>query len=89
MRRHRAGLDQLEGYERLHACLDSLHRLAILPFDREAALIFQELDRRRLRVGTMDLKIAAICIAHDATLLSRNLVDFEKVPGLRVENWLD
>lgn len=37
----------------------------------------------------MDLKIAAICIAHDAMLLSRNLVDFEKVPGLRVENWLD
>ena len=36
-----------------------------------------------------DLKIAAICLAHDATLLTRNLVDFEKVPGLRVENGLD
>lgn len=42
-----------------------------------------------MRIGTMDLKIAAICLAHDATLLTRNLVDFEKVPGLRVENWLD
>jgi tRNA(fMet)-specific endonuclease VapC len=37
----------------------------------------------------MDLKIAAICLAHDATLLSRNLRDFEKVPDLRTENWLD
>ena len=37
----------------------------------------------------MDLKIAAICIAHDPLLLTRNLVDFEKVPGLQVENWLD
>jgi len=89
LRRHRAGLDQLSGYERLHACLDSLHKLTILPFDREAALIFHSLERQRLRVGAMDLKIASICIAHDATLLSRNLVDFEKVPGLRVENWLD
>ena len=32
---------------------------------------------------------ASICLAHDATLLTRNLVDFEKVSGLRVENWLD
>jgi len=37
----------------------------------------------------MDLKIAAICIAHDATLLTRNVRDFEAIPGLRVENWVD
>jgi tRNA(fMet)-specific endonuclease VapC len=43
----------------------------------------------KIRIGTMDLKIASICLAHDALLLSRNRVDFEKVPGLRVENWLD
>jgi tRNA(fMet)-specific endonuclease VapC len=35
----------------------------------------------------MDLKIAAIVLAHDATLLSRNLSDFRKVPGLKVEDW--
>ena len=64
-------------------------RSTLLPFDREAALIFHSVERQRLRAGTMDLEIAAICVAHDATLLSRNLVDFEKVPGLRVENWLD
>jgi predicted nucleic acid-binding protein len=34
------------------------------------------------------LKIAAICSVHDATLLSSNLVDFEQVPGLRVEDWV-
>jgi len=37
----------------------------------------------------MDLRIAGITLAHDATLLTRNSVDFEQVPGLRVENWLD
>lgn len=37
----------------------------------------------------MDLKIASIAISHDAMLLSRNLRDFRKVPGLNVENWLD
>lgn len=89
VRRHRAGLDQLQGYERLQACFDALTKLGILPFDREAALIFHGFERSRLRVGAMDLKIAAICIAHDALLLSRNLVDIENAPGLRVENWLD
>ena len=34
------------------------------------------------------LKIAANTLVHAATLVSRNLRDFEKVPGLRVENWL-
>jgi tRNA(fMet)-specific endonuclease VapC len=43
----------------------------------------------RQQVGTQDLKIACICLAHDATLLTRNLADFKPVPGLRVENWLD
>ncbi len=35
------------------------------------------------------LRIASITLAHDATLLTRNSVDFAQVPGLRFENWLD
>jgi predicted nucleic acid-binding protein len=37
----------------------------------------------------MDLKNACITIAHDATLLTRNAVDFTRVPGLRFANWLE
>ena len=37
--------------------------------------------------GTMDLKIAAITIANDATLLTRNVVDFQRIPNLRIEDW--
>ena len=36
----------------------------------------------------MDLKIAAIARVYDALLLASNLRDFERVPGLKVENWL-
>ena len=43
--------------------------------------------RLKLRIGTMDLRIAAIAIAQDALFLSKNLTDFRKVPGLRVEDW--
>jgi predicted nucleic acid-binding protein len=35
----------------------------------------------------MDLKIAAIVLAQQATLLSPNLSDFRKVPGLQLEDW--
>jgi predicted nucleic acid-binding protein len=36
----------------------------------------------------MDLKIAAISIANNATLLSANLRDFDKVASLKVESWI-
>jgi len=46
------------------------------------------LRRAKVRIGTMDLKIASIALVHDALLLSANLRDFRQVPGLEVENWL-
>jgi len=36
----------------------------------------------------MDLKIASIALANDATLLTGNSNDFSNVPGLRIEDWL-
>ncbi len=42
----------------------------------------------RIRISTMDLKIATIGLVNDALLLSANLRDFQQVPGLRVEDWL-
>ncbi len=59
----------------------------ILPFDDATVAVFQDLWMQRLRIGTMDLKIAAIALANDATLLTRNASDFGRVPGLRVEDW--
>ena len=87
--RERAGADQIVAYTRFHCALKNLQKITLVPFDAEAAARFRELQRLRFRTGTMDLKIAAICIAHDATLLTRNLRDFDGIAGLRVENWLD
>jgi len=61
--------------------------IPLIAFDQAAAAIVQRLQKQRIRIGTMDLKIASIALAQDATLLSRNVADFEKVPGLRVEDW--
>jgi tRNA(fMet)-specific endonuclease VapC len=85
--RTRAVAHQVEAYRRLVQHLDNYRRIPVLAFDEAAAVVFQRLRRTRLRIGTMDLKIAAIVLSRDATLLSRNLADFRQVPGLRVEDW--
>lgn len=84
-----AGRAQITYYARYQHNMAMLNELMILPFDDEAATVFHRLQEQRIRVGTMDLKIASICIAHVATLLTRNLADFDKIPDLRVENWLE
>ena len=61
----------------------------ILPWDADAVSTLARIRSQGVRIGTRDLRIAAITLAHDATLLTRNSVDFAKVPGLRFENWLD
>ena len=40
-----------------------------------------------VRIGSMDLKIASVCLANAATLLTRNSKDFGQVPGLKFEDW--
>jgi tRNA(fMet)-specific endonuclease VapC len=79
----------VHAYRQFQNAIHDFADVTILPFDDEAADEFQQLRGLRLMVGTMDLKIAGIARSHAALLLTRNLVDFSKVPGLLVENWLD
>lgn len=67
----------------------TLAKWRFLPWTQAAQETFDMLQFQRVRIGTMDLRIASLALTHDTLLLSRNLVDFQKVPGLRVENWLD
>jgi tRNA(fMet)-specific endonuclease VapC len=85
--RTRFVVEQMEAYRRLHRQLHNYCRIPVLTFDEHAATTFQRLRRARIRIGTMDLKIAAIVLSCNATLLSRNLADFRQVPDLRVEGW--
>jgi len=90
IRKQKAGSEkQIHGYAQFQHSLELLMELTLLPFDAQAAAVFRDLRKHRPQAGTQDLKIAAIGIAHDATVLTRNLVHFTKVPGLRVANWLD
>ena len=78
---------QVVDYRKLNQLLENYRTIIVIDFDEKSALQFQALLKARIRIGTMDLKIAAITIANNATLLSRNLKDFNKVTGLKVEDW--
>jgi tRNA(fMet)-specific endonuclease VapC len=77
----------LAAYRELLDTLRKFCQLNVLAFDHAAQEQFATLQKQRVRIGTLDLRIASIALASDATLLSRNLRDFRKVPGLRVEDW--
>ncbi|WP_276748541.1 type II toxin-antitoxin system VapC family toxin [Chlorogloeopsis fritschii] len=59
----------------------------VLPFDAGAIAVFDGLRIQRVRVSTMDLRIAAITLSRNLVLLTRNINDFNKVPGLVIEDW--
>ena len=63
--------------------------LQIALFNAAAIDTFTRLKAAKIRVSTRDLKIAAIAISRNALLLTANRRDFELVPGLRFDNWLD
>lgn len=78
---------QIEIYGRLKNQLNNYCGLIVLTFDENAAVEFARLRKENPRIGTMDLKIAAIVLSQDATLLSRNRKDFGQITGLKLEDW--
>ena len=64
----------------------------VLPFDTEAAAVYgrlrADLERSGRPLAEPDLRIAAIALARDLTLVTGNGRHFGRVPNLRIENWL-
>jgi tRNA(fMet)-specific endonuclease VapC len=81
--------ERILAYQKLIERVNFFARWVVLSLDAESTAAFTRFRSDGIRIGTMDLRIACIALAHDATLLTRNSVDFAQVPGLRFENWLD
>lgn len=79
--------DVVFGYRRFETMLNFFAGARVLSFDEAAADCFEELHKARTRVGLMDLRIAAIVIANQMTLVTRNRNDFDRIPGLRIVDW--
>ena len=85
--RERQSRRQVRAYRGLSDSFGFFRPFHMAPFDEQAADLFDSFAS--LRVGTMDRKIAAIAIVNHALLLTANRRDYEKIPGLRFDNWMD
>ncbi len=59
----------------------------VLDFDEKAQIIFKKLRNLKIRIGTQDLRIAAIALSYNAILVTRNKCDFEQIPSLKIKDW--
>ena len=88
----RHGAERSSDPAREHAKLDAfLAPFASLPFDdlcaRRCAEIRHQLERTGTVIGPHDLQIAAIAHYHGLTLVTHNTNEFNRIPGLKIEDW--
>lgn len=81
----KVGLER--AYELFQETFSDTRRLQILAYTSQAESLYQQWKHHGIHVSTHDLRIAAICVAHNTKLITRNRWDFERIPGLAVEFW--
>jgi tRNA(fMet)-specific endonuclease VapC len=74
-------------YQRLTKTVESLSGWQILSFIEPAIHRYDQLRASGLNIRKMDLRIAAIALENGAAVVTRNRQDFQRVPGLSVEDW--
>lgn len=86
------GVARTASTRNLHALEQFLAPLEVAEFDRAAAAAYGPLHTRLEAAGTpigpLDTQIAAHALALGVTLVSNNTREFERVPGLRLEDWV-
>jgi tRNA(fMet)-specific endonuclease VapC len=81
------GAARVRGYALLLGTVRLFNHLPLLPFDQAAETEYQRLRAQHPRLGTQDLRIAAVAFVNALTLLTRNRRDFSLVPSLRIDDW--
>ena len=65
--------------------------LEVAPFDRQATAVYGKLraalEKKGQSIGSLDLLIAAHAVRLDVRLVTHNVREFGRVPGLRIEDW--
>jgi tRNA(fMet)-specific endonuclease VapC len=86
--RRAARPDQIEAaYTQLIQAVTHLGALPMLTFSQAAIAEYDRLKVLKLNVKKYDLRIAAIALVNNAVVVTRNVRDFGRVPGLVVEDW--
>ena len=89
LRRAKSDAEIAYAYQGLTNSLRLLSGFYVMTFSEAAIARYHSLLAMKLNVGKMDLRIAAIALEEGATVITRNLRDFQRVPELICENWAD
>lgn len=89
IRRMKEPEKQVPAYSELAGLVDFFRYWTVLNFDTAAAESFTGFRKQKIRTGTMDLKIASIAVTQKCLLLTANTRDFEMVPGIQIEDWVN
>jgi tRNA(fMet)-specific endonuclease VapC len=90
IRRAQAGRIRLtldRAYDHFRDAIEGTRQYRILPYTVAAHGLVLQWQQAKIRVGTQDMRIAAICIDHGATLVTRNARDYTQLPGLTLDVW--
>ena len=89
LRRAQSNKETAFAYQLLTDSVRVIAEFHIVTFSAPAIARYNSLLAMKLNVGKMDLRIAAIALEAGATVITRNLRDFERVPELACENWAE
>ncbi len=74
-------------YKGLSDGIKYFNNVKLLDFTQDADTCYKDLVRQKNRIGTRDLRIAAIVLSVNGIVVTRNRKDFAKVPNLTIEDW--
>jgi len=87
IRRARSDEAVVRAYRNLLATSLYFRRITVIGFDEQAQSIFRRFRGQGIRIGTHDLRIAATALSNGATLVTRNVRDFARIPSLSIADW--
>jgi len=74
-------------YAEMTSTVTFLAVLRVLTFNEGAIARYKALQALKLNIGKMDLRIAAIALEFGGIVVTQNVRDFERIPGLIIEDW--
>ncbi len=87
VRRAKTDVTITRAYQNLGVTAQFFQTITVIGFDKAALNIVKNRRAQKIRVGTQDMRIAAITLSQNATLLTRYQREKKKIPSLKFEDW--
>jgi tRNA(fMet)-specific endonuclease VapC len=80
--------EQARAYFLFSHTIRILQTVNLLDYTENAIQRFEVLEKMKLNIGKMDMRIGAIALENNATVVTRNQRDYTRIPNLNIEDWI-